>query len=180
MMNVFKSLMVSIFLLVLMSNALAQTNRTWYVDSLKDKKTGTGEKADPFRDLQYSLDQAKDGDTIFIFPGTYEAKPEEYVEELCGNCQEHKTRVKATRGFLIQRKSLNIIGSGKENTFLVTNAGYGVLFENSRNSLITRLKVTGGKEIRMEMQLMPGLSPNSARSWPRMWRYPTILTSWKM
>ncbi len=144
MINLIKSLVVSISLLVWMSNALAQTNRTWYVDDLKDKRVGIGSKADPFRDLQYSFDQAKDRDTILILPGTYDARPVEYVEALCGNCQEHKTQVKATRGFLIQRKSLNIIGSGEENTTLVTNAGYGVLFENSRNSLITGLKVTGG------------------------------------
>jgi hypothetical protein len=141
----FQLFLISIFLLNLNPNSFAQTNRVWYVDDLKDKKTGTGEKVDPFRDLQYAFDQAKDSDTIFIFPGTYEAKPEEYMEELCGNCQEHKTRVNATRGFLIQSKSLNIIGSGKDNTVLVTNAGYGVLFEHSRNSLITKLKITGGK-----------------------------------
>ena len=136
---------IPIFILVLNSNSLAQNSRTWYVDNLKDKINGSGTKESPFRDLQYAFNQAKDGDTIFIFPGTYEAKPEEYIEELCGNCQEHKTRVTATRGFIIQNKGLNIIGSGKDNTILVTNAGCGVLFEQSRNSFITKLKITGGK-----------------------------------
>ena len=143
--NLFQFFIILIFLVILNSNSPAQINRTWYVDDLKDKKIGIGSKQEPLRDLQYSFDQAKDGDTIFIFPGTYEAKPEEYVEDLCGNCQDHKTRVNATRGFLIQNKGLNIIGSGKDATTLVTKAGYGVLFENSRNSLITRLKITGGK-----------------------------------
>lgn len=143
--NPFKFLIVLILSLVLMPNSLAQINKTWYVDDLKDKKVGVGSKDEPLRDLQYAFDQAKDGDTIFIFPGTYEAKPEEYIEELCGNCQEHKTRVTATRGFIIQNKGLNIIGSGKDNTILVTSAGYGVLFEQSRNSFITKLKITGGK-----------------------------------
>jgi|SRR3990170_1154604 len=143
--NLFQFFIILIFLVILNSNSPAQINRTWYVDDLKDKKIGIGSKQEPLRDLQYSFDQVKDGDTIFIFPGTYEAKPEEYVEDLCGNCQDHKTRVNATRGFLIQNKGLNIIGSGKDATTLVTKAGYGVLFENSRNSLITRLKITGGK-----------------------------------
>jgi len=143
--NLIRCFIISIFFLELNSNSSAQTDRTWYVDDLKDKKIGVGSKIDPFRDLQYALDQAKDGDTIIILLGTYEAKPQEYIEELCGNCQEHKTKVNATRGFLIRGKGLNIIGSGKESTILVTNAGYGVLFEHSRNSLITRLKITGGK-----------------------------------
>ena len=138
-------LILLVFLLISITNLSAQAQRTWYVDVLKDKIIGNGTKESPFRDLQYAFDQAKEGDTIFIFPGTYESKSEEYIEELCGNCQEHKTKVNATRGFLIQNKGLNIIGSGKELTILVTNAGYGVLFENSRNSSITQLKITGGK-----------------------------------
>lgn len=138
-------LILSVFLLISITNLSAQAQRTWYVDVLKDKIIGNGTKEEPFRDLQYAFDYAKDGDTIFIFSGTYEAKPEEYIEELCGNCQEHKTKVNATRGFLIQNKGLNIIGSGKDKTILITNAGYGVLFEHSRNSSITQLKITGGK-----------------------------------
>ena len=141
----FQLFLIFIFLLVLNSNSFAQSNRAWCVDDLKDKKLGVGSKEDPFRDLQNAFDQAKDGDTILILPGTYEEKPETYVEDLCGNCQEHKTKVTATRGFLIKNKGLNIIGNGKDNTVLVTNAGYGVLFENSRNSLISSLKITGGK-----------------------------------
>jgi len=143
--TLFRFFIISIPLVILNSNSPAQINRTWFVDDLKDKKIGIGSKDEPFRDLQYAFDQAKDEDTIFIFPGTYEAKPEEYIEELCGNCQEHKTRVTATRGFIIQNKGLNIIGSGKDTTILVTKAGYGVLFEHSRNSFITELKITGGK-----------------------------------
>ncbi|MCJ7423773.1 right-handed parallel beta-helix repeat-containing protein [Candidatus Bathyarchaeota archaeon] len=115
------------------------------MNSTQDKTVGEGTKEVPFRDLQHALNQAEDGDTVFIFPGTYEARAEEYVEELCGNCEVHKTEAVASKGFLIQGKGLSIIGSGEDKTILVTNAGYGVLFENSRGSLITRLKITGGK-----------------------------------
>ena len=141
----FRFLIFFILIILLIPDLSAQTHKVWYVDELKDKIIGNGTKDNPFRDLQYAFDQAKDKDTILIFPGTYEAKPEEYIEELCGNCQEHKTKVNVTRGFLIQGKGLNIIGSEKDRTILSTNAGYGVLFENSRNSLITKLKITGGK-----------------------------------
>ena len=123
----------------------AQTNKIWYVDDLQDKITGEGTKENPFRDLQRALDWAKDNDTISILPGTYQAQPKQYAEELCGNCEQYKTKVKATRGFLIEGKSLSIIGSGKDRTALNTNAGYGVLFENSRNSFITQVKITNGK-----------------------------------
>jgi hypothetical protein len=136
---------LSVFLLISITNLSAQAQRTWYVNDLKDKITGNGTKEEPFGNLQHAFDQAEDGDTIFILPGTYEATPKGYIEELCGNCQEHQTKVNATRGFLIQNKGLYLIGSGKDITILITNAGYGVLFENSRNSSITHLKITGGK-----------------------------------
>ena len=123
----------------------AQTGRIWYVDDTQDRNVGEGTEQNPFGDLQHALDRAEENDTIFILPGTYQAEPTKYTEELCGNCEQHRTKVNATRGFLISGKSLNIIGSGKDQTYLVTNAGYGILFENSRGSLITRLKVTGGK-----------------------------------
>jgi hypothetical protein len=123
----------------------AQTTTFWYVDDLGDGKKGTGIKEDPFRDLQIAIDSAKDGDQIVILPGKYEAKPSSYIEELCGNCQEHKTQVNATRGFLIKNKSVHLIGSGPEETVLVTSAGYGILFENSRGSSISGVKITGGK-----------------------------------
>ena len=97
-----------------------------------------------YYDLQTAIDQAADGDTLRITPGIYEAESHPYPEILCGNCDNHVTEVTATRGFLIENKSLVIIGSG-DSTVLVTNAGYGMLFLNSSNSTIMRLKITGGK-----------------------------------
>jgi hypothetical protein len=122
---------------------LAQTN-TWYVDDLGDGKTGSGSQADPFRDLQSVFDLAKNGDRISIMPGTYIAHPDSYPEDLCGNCQSHKTYVKATRGFLVKDKALEIVGSGADSTILVTKAGYGVLFDHSRGASISNLTITGG------------------------------------
>lgn len=122
----------------------AEENKTWYVDDLGDGNAGTGLKNDPFRDLQYAIDFAKDGDQILIMTGTYEAHPDSYPEDLCGNCQVHRTYVKASKGFLIKDKTLEIIGSGMDETVLITQAGYGVLFDRSRGSTITNLKITGG------------------------------------
>ena len=105
----FRLLLFFIFLIISIANLSAKTHKIWYVDDLKDGQTGNGTKENQFRELQHAFDQAKDGDTVFIFPGTYEAESEEYIDELCGNCEEHKTKVNATRGFLIQGQGLNII-----------------------------------------------------------------------
>ena len=129
----------------LSSKISAQPANTWYVDDLGDGKPGSGSKEDPFRDLQKAIDHAGNGDIIRILPGIYAAKPLPYPEDLCGNCLEHRTPVSATRGFLIQGKGLHIIGSGTDQTTLITHAGYGVLFDHSRGSVITVVRITGGK-----------------------------------
>ncbi len=115
-----------------------------HVDDFGDGARGTGTSTDPYRDLQKALDSAVDGDTIIIAPGRYESKPYAFPETLCGNCQEHKTDVDASRGFLIKEKGLTIHGAGTDSTILVTNAGYGVLFLHSYDSEISNLQITGG------------------------------------
>jgi hypothetical protein len=106
---------------------------------------GSGSGFDPYGDLQNAIDRAQDGDMLILRPGVYSAKAQIYKEELCGNCQEHRTTVVASRGFIIAEKALTIIGSGAKETTLITNAGYGVLFLNSRDSQIENLSITGGK-----------------------------------
>jgi hypothetical protein len=118
---------------------------TVYVDDLGDGAAGTGTDDDPFRDLQLAIDSASDGDVILIRPGTYEATPSEFVEPLCGNCEEHLTDVEATHGFVVEGKGVHLVGSGPDETVLVTNAGYGVLFEDSRGSHVANLRITGGR-----------------------------------
>lgn len=98
-----------------------------------------------FTNLQLAFSYAEQGDTVLILPGTYVAEPKHFPEPLCGNATQHRTSVMATYGFMIENKALNILGSGSENTILVTNAGYGVLFTNSRGSSIQNLTITGGK-----------------------------------
>lgn len=95
-------------------------------------------------DLQAVVDRAASGDTILIAAGTYRAQPAPFVEELCGNCQEHRTPVEASRGFLIEGKALAIVGAGANQTVLETGAGYGVLFIDSWGSTLEGVKVTGG------------------------------------
>lgn len=117
---------------------------TLYVDDLGDGSRGTGSEEEPFRDLQTAIDAASDGDVLIVMPGTYEAKPTVFVEQLCGNCEEHRTEVRATVGFRVVGKAIRLAGSGPSLTTLVTRAGYGLYFENSRGSVVSGLKITGG------------------------------------
>ena len=117
---------------------------THYVEQRSDFISGHGTPADPFGDLQQAIEQAKDGDIIKLAPGEYCSTPAPFIEELCGNCTEHKAEVQATRGFLIEGKTLHIQGAGTEKTTLCTDAGYGVLFLNSRGSILEDVTITGG------------------------------------
>ncbi len=94
--------------------------------------------------LQDAIDMCDDGDTLILTAGIYQAPPDEFLDSLCGNCLDQKTVVHASTGFDIKNKSVVIIGAGRDSTILVTGAGYGVYFENSRRSHLMHLMVTGG------------------------------------
>jgi parallel beta-helix repeat protein len=95
-------------------------------------------------DLQLLIDNAKNGETIILKAGLYEANPTEYIDELCGNCLDHQTAVHGTKGFVIKDKTLHLKGEDKEKVILKTNSGYGVLFINSVHSSISNLTIMGG------------------------------------
>ena len=95
-------------------------------------------------DLEAALAVARNGDTIIVGPGTWDAVPEPFVEGLCGNCEEHGTSVEATTGFAVLGKAVRIIGAGAGRTVLRTNAGYGLYFEDSDGSHVEGLTITGG------------------------------------
>ena len=97
------------------------------------------------RDLQHAFEIAHSGDTLYVAAGQYEAQPQEFIEETCGNCQEHRTTVKATRGFLISGKQLRVVGDKDGGSVLITHAGYGLLVLDSRGTVIENLTITGGQ-----------------------------------
>jgi hypothetical protein len=117
--------------------------KTWFVSPAGPPNTHVG--ADSLAgDLQAVIDMAAPGDTLHIAQGIYEAEPETYLEPVCGNCVEPLTAVEATVGFRIGGKPLVLIGENADSTILVTNAGYGVFFDDSHGSHIANLTVTGG------------------------------------
>jgi parallel beta-helix repeat protein len=141
-------LAIAFAILTLLSCALpprSTSDKTKFVSKREVSSEAKGTHSAPYRDLQFAIDQCSDGDTLVLLPGKYSAEPDTFTEPLCGNCENHRTPVKATRGFLIQNKSLNIIATHPDSVVLETNAGYGILFVNSGNSCLTNLTITGGK-----------------------------------
>ena len=94
--------------------------------------------------LQQAIDGSVDGDTLLLQAGIYYCFPKPFTDPLCGNCLEHKTAVSASTGLVIKDKSITIVGRGRDSTVLVTGAGYGVYVENSPETRLINLKVTGG------------------------------------
>ena len=117
-----------------------------YVSALPGD-SGSGTPEDPYRDLQVALNAAPDGAQIQIMPGTFEATASPYADPGCGNCDDASFHngADATKGFYVEGKSLDIQGSGAGLTILVTNAGYGLLFDEAGSSSVRDLSVTGGK-----------------------------------
>jgi len=96
-------------------------------------------------DFQSVIDNASDGDTLFLAARSFQAKPVSFVEELCGNCLETQSPVPASYGFIVKGKGLTIVGRSRTSTRLVTGAGYGLYFVNSPKSTVTNLTITGGR-----------------------------------
>lgn len=115
-----------------------------FVSDLGDGVTGSGTPYDPFRSLETAIDSASNGSVIQLSAGVYEADPARYDEAECGNCEVHLTPVTATAGFHIRDKALTIRGANRDSCILMTNAGYGLLFEQSYGSKITNVTITGG------------------------------------
>ncbi|MBD3403848.1 hypothetical protein GF420_13215 [candidate division GN15 bacterium] len=94
--------------------------------------------------LQSVIDFAADGDTLVIGEKAFEAEPVSFIDSLCGNCEDADTPSEATYGFVVRDKGLVLIGADRSGTRLVTNAGYGFYFNNSRGSVLANLTITGG------------------------------------
>lgn len=94
--------------------------------------------------LQSTINQAASGDTIIIGEKTIQAIPSPFDDPLCGNCADPQDEAKASIGYIVKNKSLVIVGMNRTRTRLITGAGYGIYFENSPNSIVRNLTITGG------------------------------------
>jgi parallel beta-helix repeat protein len=119
--------------------------RTIIVDASSEVEEADGTDYAPYSSLEEAIASAESGDEIYILPGQYEAESEPFIEPLCGNCTDHKTEVRASSGFHIKDKALSIIGKHADSVILITNAGYGVLFDHSQGSILKNVTITGGK-----------------------------------
>jgi hypothetical protein len=96
------------------------------------------------KDLQSAIDAANPGDTLRLAVASFEALPVTFIDSLCGNCEDHKTKHQASYGFRVKDKSLWIVGAGPDKTVLITKAGYGVFFDNCPEAAIRGVSITGG------------------------------------
>ena len=95
--------------------------------------------------LDRAIRSASVGDTLFLRNGVYEAARNPYVEYNCGNCGDEFTRVEATVGFRIDGRPITILGEHQDSVVLITNAGYGILFDHASGSTIANVTITGGR-----------------------------------
>jgi len=95
-------------------------------------------------DLQQAIDQSDDGDTLILEAADFEAHRQPFDDPLCGNCLNPMTAVSASYGIIIKDKSLTLIGADRQKSRIITNAGYGLYFENSPGSEVHNITITGG------------------------------------
>ena len=134
-------------------------------------------------DLQSVIDFASDGDTIILAAKTFEATPRNFTDQLCGNCEIHQTEIPATLGFIVRDKALVIVGKSREESQLVTKAGYGIYFENSHGSMLKNLTVAAHQALEladgernavygaMDFTVWPSTAPSNlpGSTYSRLW-----------
>jgi len=99
---------------------------------------------DAVTDLDALFATLPEGSVVQFTPGRYELLPKPYLEDLCGNCPEESTQVVATVGLRITGRGIWLLGPIDGEAVIVTNAGYGLLFDDCRSCNMEGLTVTGG------------------------------------
>jgi hypothetical protein len=94
-------------------------------------------------DLRRIVEQAPDS-SVIVVEGHHWLSPEIYREKSCGNCEEPATEVEATVGLLVTGTAKRLVGVSPEESFVHTNSGYGILFEDCRGCAVESLTITDG------------------------------------
>ncbi len=87
-----------------------------------------------------------DSTVLVLTPGDYELIPSHYTDPSCGNCEDSTQTAEATLGWKISGRNIAILGEhGKSKARFITNAGYGLLFEDCEDCALGNVEVTGGR-----------------------------------
>ncbi len=81
---------------------------------------------------------------IRLAPGVYNFKPQVFIDSSCGNCQDASTDVNASVGMIVSGTGIKLVGASPDSVVIVTNAGYGLLFEDCSDCSLSGVTVTGG------------------------------------
>ena len=81
---------------------------------------------------------------IRLASGIYNFKPASFVEATCGNCQDPDTEVLASVGMVVSGRGIRLVGASPDSVVFVTNAGYGLLFEDCQDCGLSGVTITGG------------------------------------
>lgn len=94
--------------------------------------------------LRRVTDAIDEGAQIRLLPGRYVLQPVAFVDTLCGNCEDPGEDVPATYGLRISGVNVRLIGDHPDSVTIITNAGYGVLFEDCHQCELRGVTITGG------------------------------------
>ncbi len=97
------------------------------------------------RRLQDAVEGLEGPARIALRPGHYYLTPVAFEETTCGNCEELRTRVSATRGLRVSGRGIELRGGDADSVVIHTNAGYGVLFEDCLDCGLRGVTVTDGR-----------------------------------
>lgn len=94
--------------------------------------------------LRRVTDAIDEGAEIRLLPGTYVLEPVAFVDSTCGNCEDADEHVPATYGLRISGTRVRLVGAHADSVVIVTNAGYGILFDDCAECEMSGITVTGG------------------------------------
>jgi hypothetical protein len=94
--------------------------------------------------LQRAIAQRGGTGLLELGPGTYVLEPAAWTDPTCGNCEDPAESVPASLGVRISGRDLEIRGVHRDSVTIVTRAGYGLLFEDCENCVLSGVTVTGG------------------------------------
>lgn len=95
--------------------------------------------------LQRALRDLRGPARLVLGPGHHLLSPTAFTDSLCGNCDVANTAVPATYGIRLSGRGIRLIGAGRDETTIHTNAGYGVFFDGCDGCALDRVTVTSGR-----------------------------------